>query len=122
VLLVPLGWLWYSSLVPSTYNVMDMGYPDYGGGRVPDGPEDHGHVGHTGAISLATLTGPPTGTPDMTVTLTARQGPFELASGEPANGYTLNGTSPGPELVATEGDLVEVTLVNGDVEGGVTLH
>jgi FtsP/CotA-like multicopper oxidase with cupredoxin domain len=58
----------------------------------------------------------------MTVTLTARQGPFELASGEPANGYTLNGTSPGPELVATEGDLVEVTLVNGDVEGGVTLH
>lgn len=121
-MLLPLGWLWYSSLVPSTYNVMEMGYADYGGGRVPDGPEDHGHVGHTGAISLATLTGPLTGAPDMAMTLTAQQGAFELASGEPVNGYTLNGTSPGPELVATEGDLVEITLVNDDVEGGVTLH
>ena len=30
--LVPIGWLWVSSLVPATYSVMDMGYPDYGGG------------------------------------------------------------------------------------------
>jgi len=26
--LVPLGWLWASSLVPGTYSVMEMGYPD----------------------------------------------------------------------------------------------
>jgi len=26
-----LGWYWSTSLVPSTYSVMDMGYADYGG-------------------------------------------------------------------------------------------
>jgi FtsP/CotA-like multicopper oxidase with cupredoxin domain len=121
LLVVPLGWLWYDSLVPSTYSVMDMGHADYGGGPAPG--RGGGHAGHdVGGVSLATLTGPRDGTPDLTATLTARQGTFELASGEQADGYTLNGTSPGPELVATEGDLVEVTLVNADVEDGVTLH
>ncbi|MGH8893994.1 MAG: multicopper oxidase family protein [Actinomycetes bacterium] len=121
LILVPLGWLWYASLVPSTYSVMDMGYVDYGGG--PGAAHGGGHEGHaTGGVSLATLTGPSDGTPDMTATLTARQGTVELASGETVDGYTLNGTSPGPELVASAGELVEVTLVNKDVEGGVTLH
>ena len=32
------------------------------------------------------------------------------------------GSVPGPELVVTEGELVEVTLTNLDVEDGVTLH
>ena len=31
-ILIPLGWLWQSSRLPSSYSVMDMGYPDYGGG------------------------------------------------------------------------------------------
>ena len=30
--------------------------------------------------------------------------------------------SPGPQLVVTQGELVEVTLTNRDVEEGVTLH
>ncbi len=29
--LVPLGWLWVTSLVPGSYAPMEMGYPDYGG-------------------------------------------------------------------------------------------
>src|SRR3954453_24271599 len=32
VALGALGWYWFSSLVPSTYSVMDMGQVDYGGG------------------------------------------------------------------------------------------
>ena len=28
--LLPLGWYWRTSLLPSTYSVMDMGYADYG--------------------------------------------------------------------------------------------
>jgi len=120
LLVVPLGWLWWSSLVPPTYSVMDMGYADYGGGP---GRPDGGHSGHDAdGVSLATLTGPQDATPDLAATLTARQGGFRLAGGERVDGFTLNGTSPGPALEARQGDLVEVTLVNRDVEGGVTLH
>ena len=113
------GWFWWTSLVPSTYSVMDMGYVDLGGG--PGSTTGHGeHL--AGGTSVADLTGPQDGTPDVEVTLTARQQSFRLASGEQVDGYTLNGTSPGPTVRATAGDLVQVTLLNKDVEGGVTLH
>ena len=120
LVVVPLAWFWYASLVPSTYSVMDMGYADYGGGSRASGS---GHAGHDmSGVSVAELTGPQDGTPAMTATLTARQGTVKLAGGERVDGYTLNGSSPGPRLVATEGDLVEITLVNANVQGGVTLH
>ncbi len=38
--LAPVGWLWQQSLVPDTFSVMDMGYPDYGGGPVPGDAAD----------------------------------------------------------------------------------
>ena len=38
--LVPLGWMWASSFVPSSYSATDMGYVDDGGGPVPGG-HDH---------------------------------------------------------------------------------
>jgi FtsP/CotA-like multicopper oxidase with cupredoxin domain len=102
---------------------MDMGYADYGGGPVSGHGGSGGHAGHdTSGVSVAELTGPRDGTPDVTATLTARQGSVRLASGERIEGYTLNGTTPGPRLEATQGDLVEFTLVNKDVEGGATLH
>jgi FtsP/CotA-like multicopper oxidase with cupredoxin domain len=112
-----LGWFWYASLVPSTYSVMDLGYVDAGGG--PPGGHHHGGAGGT---SVATLTGPRDGTPDVTMTLTARREPFTLASGEKVDGYTLNHSSPGPLIRARQGDLVEVTLVNETVGPGVSLH
>jgi FtsP/CotA-like multicopper oxidase with cupredoxin domain len=105
---------WVSTLEPDTYSVMAMGYPDYGGG-----PE-HEHGG--AAVSVADLTGPQDGTPDVDVELDARQEHVHLASGEVVDGYTLNGTSPGPLIEATQGDLVQVTLVNVDVPDGITLH
>jgi FtsP/CotA-like multicopper oxidase with cupredoxin domain len=108
-----LGWYWAASLVPSTYSVMDMGRADYGGGAT----HEHG----TG-VSVADLTGPRDGQPDVAVDLAARAESFPLASGERVQGYTLNGTSPGPEIVADQGDLVQVTLTNVDVPDGVTLH
>ena len=37
-------------------------------------------------------------------------------------GYTVNGTSPGPTIRARQGDVVEVTLVNESVADGTTLH
>ena len=106
---------------------MGMGYADFGGGPAGSHGDhaDHGWDGpppQPGDVSVAELTGPQDGVPDVAVTLTAARGSFRLASGERIDGYTLNGTSPGPEIRATQGDLVEVTLVNENVSGGATLH
>jgi FtsP/CotA-like multicopper oxidase with cupredoxin domain len=71
---------------------------------------------------VAELTGPTTGEPDVAVELEAGEGTIRLASGEEVQGYTLNGTSPGPTIEARQGDLVQVTLMNDGVAEGVTLH
>ncbi|MFF5294471.1 multicopper oxidase family protein [Paractinoplanes globisporus] len=106
-ILGPLVFFWQQSLVPSTYTMTSMGYPDYGGGQ------QAGHAHGTGGLSVASLTGPTTGDPDVVVTLTAHE----------QNGrYTLNGVTPGPEIRAKKGQLVQVTLVNDNVRDGVTLH
>jgi FtsP/CotA-like multicopper oxidase with cupredoxin domain len=123
--LVPLGWLWVSSLVPGTYSVMEMGYPDYGGGPGDAGHTAHalaGPIGQPGDVPVTELTGPRSGSADVAVTLVARQGTITLTTGETVDGYTLNHTSPGPLLRARQGDLVEVTLINESVDEGVALH
>jgi FtsP/CotA-like multicopper oxidase with cupredoxin domain len=102
----PIGWFWQASLVPSTYDMASMGYADFGGG-----PE-HDHA-VSGGTSVADLTGPSTGVPDVAVTLTARRD---------GSRYTLNGQTPGPVIHAARGQLVQVTLVNANVPDGVTLH
>ncbi|NYJ08940.1 multicopper oxidase family protein [Petropleomorpha daqingensis] len=112
----PLGWFWQDSLLPGTYSVMDMGYVDTGGGAA----ESHAHG--DGGIDLRTLTADPDRPADVSVTLIARQERFRLASGRTVAGYTLNGSSPGPTIRATVGDLVEVRLVNISVPDGVTIH
>ncbi|GAA0247069.1 multicopper oxidase family protein [Cryptosporangium japonicum] len=72
----------------------------------------HQHGGR-GERSVDQLTGPKDRAPDVRTTLTAaRQG----------DRLTFNGTSPGPEIRAKVGQLVEVTLVNRDVDEGVTVH
>ena len=114
-ILGPLGYFWQRSLVPTTYDMAEMGYPDYGGGQVA-GHVHRGGAGSSGAgsISVAALTGPSTGDPEVAVTLTARK--------EKSGRYTLNGQTPGPEIRAKKGQLVQVTLVNDNVTDGVTLH
>ncbi|WP_433295463.1 multicopper oxidase family protein [Actinoplanes sp. CA-030573] len=107
-ILGPLGYFWQQSLVPSTYNMATMGYADFGGG-----PQT-GHVHSAGGLDVSTLTGPSTGDPDVAVTLTARR--------EKNGKYTLNGVTPGPEIRAVKGQLVQVTLINDNVTDGVTLH
>jgi hypothetical protein len=63
--LAPLGYLWATSLVPNDYSALDMGYADYGGGPATAGHSEHGGR-HMGTMSVADLTGPTTGTPDVT--------------------------------------------------------
>jgi FtsP/CotA-like multicopper oxidase with cupredoxin domain len=55
-------------------------------------------------------------------TLTAQPATIQLSSGQRVQGWTFNGTVPGPELRVTQGDLVEVTLYNALPDDGVTLH
>jgi len=125
--LLPLGWYWKTSLLPSTYSVMDMGYADYGGGPAPSAAlTDHNDMsvmsGMAAGRSVATLTGPTTRAADVRLTLVARKQRFRLASGNVFDGYTLNGTSPGPQIRAVQGQLVQVKLVNESVPDGITLH
>lgn len=146
VVLTVLGTAWWTSLVPGTISVLDMGYPDYGGGPVVAEGQDDGAAGDSGQaaaaapaggtappadgtaapagaqVSVPDLTGPHDGDPDVAVTLTARKGIVTLASGEQVPGFTVNGGSPGPTIEALQDDLVEVTLVNESLPDGVALH
>jgi FtsP/CotA-like multicopper oxidase with cupredoxin domain len=102
---------WSSSRL-GEYSVLTMGV-------------DAAHVGHgaRGAgVSVTALTADPSAPADVRYTLVARSGSIQLPGGRTVEGYTLNGSSPGPTVHARQGDLVEVTLVNESVAGGTTLH
>src|SRR5215211_2348143 len=115
------GWAWKTSLLPDSYDVTSYGYHDYGGGAVPAEAAAHGlHHAHVGT-SVARLHGP-TGVPDVRFRLVAQRTTIRLASGQKVEALTFDGRAPGPELRVRQGDLVEVTLVNRDVEPGVTIH
>ncbi|TNC28450.1 multicopper oxidase family protein [Amycolatopsis alkalitolerans] len=111
--LAPVAWFWQHSLLPDSYSATEMGYPDWGGG----------HAGAHGAgIPLDRLTAPADRPADVSMTMVARRQSFDLAPGMRVDGYTFNGRSPGPEIRARQGQLVEVRLVNESVPEGVTLH
>ena len=117
VVIAPLGWFWYASLVPSTYSVMDMGYVDTGGGA-----EHHGSHHGSHATSVPDLVEDPERVADVVVDLTARRGKISLSSGYSVEGFTLNGRSPGPTIRARVGQLVEVHVTNDNVPDGIAIH
>ena len=127
------GALAWSSTLLGEYSVMDMG--DGHGGEGAHGDAGHGHHGATagggagtsgaigtGEVSVTSLTADPDRHADVRVELVARQQTIDVPGGRSVDGYTLNGTSPGPEIRARQGDLVEVSLVNESVTAGATLH
>jgi FtsP/CotA-like multicopper oxidase with cupredoxin domain len=114
-----IAWLWYDSRLPGTYSVMDYGAADYGGGSGSSGVHSHNHL--TGGLTVTALRDP-AGAPNERFTLTAERSTVRLSSGREIDALTFDGQVPGPELRVRQGDLVEVTLVNRDVSGGVTIH
>jgi len=130
VIVVPLAYLWQQSRMPSTYSVMEMGYADFGGGSRTAPALAGGHamtgmaVDHAmpGTRSVTDLTVGTDRPADKVVDLTARKGTVHLASGRTVDGYTLNGSSPGPLIEVTQGQLLEVRLRNANVPDGITLH
>jgi FtsP/CotA-like multicopper oxidase with cupredoxin domain len=114
-ILGPLTWLWLSSLVPKSYSVMGMGSLDYGGG--PVAAHDHGSQ----ARSVSDIVVDKNRKADVRVDLVAEQQNLNIG-GRSVPGYTLNGTSPGPNITAHQGQLVEVHLRNASVKAGIALH
>ena len=106
-----LGWMWWHSRLPGRYDVMDYGVVDLGGGPAVPGP----------MFSPAGLKGGG-GRPDRRVTLTAERAKLSLASGAKIDAWTFDGRVPGPEIRVRQGDLVDVTLINKDIDDGVTIH
>ncbi len=96
----PLVWLHQASLLPDTYSVMDMG-------------GHSGHGGHGGGRSVTDLVDTTAGPADVVV---------ELVAARRGDRFTLNGTTPGPEIRVEQGHVVEVRLRNESVPDGVTLH
>src|SRR5690348_7274955 len=100
--------MWQQSLLPSEFSVMNMGYADYGGGpkgeHAMSGHEMPGHA-MKGTVSVPDLITDPKPTADVRVDLIARKGKVELASGRVVDGFTLNGTSPGPTIRVVPGQL-----------------
>jgi FtsP/CotA-like multicopper oxidase with cupredoxin domain len=109
------GYSWWESRLPGTYNVMDSGVVEAGGGPAPGAHARHG------GVSVEGLEGP-RGEPDVKFTLTAKRATVRLSSGKTVDALTFDGRLPGPELRVRRGDLVEVTLANEDVEDGVSIH
>src|SRR5829696_6280358 len=126
----PLGWLWQTSRVPAMYSVMEMGYLDYGAGAVSH-PVGGGHGGHPGGHVpghdvapprlVTDIVADPARPADVRVELVTRQQTLTV-DGRSIPGFTVNGTSPGPEIRALDGQLIEVELRNESVVDGVTLH
>ncbi|OAS23862.1 multicopper oxidase family protein [Paenibacillus oryzisoli] len=108
------------SVLPAEID-MASGTHDYGGGA----GGEHAHHDMTamaGMVSVADLTGPKEGTPDRHFTLVAQKKTVTLSSGKTVDAWTYNGQIPGPELRMKEGELIEVTLTNDDIDVGVTAH
>jgi FtsP/CotA-like multicopper oxidase with cupredoxin domain len=118
-LLAPLAYLWQDSLVPKEYSAHDMGTADYGG-RAPGG-HGAGHGSGAGTISLDTLVADPKRPADVSLDLVTEAATLDIG-GRAVPGFTINGTSPGPTIEATVGELVEVRLRNASVAGGMALH
>src|SRR5512133_934910 len=127
----PLAWLWQASRVPAVYSVMDMGYPDYGVGAMSDpgvsGPGGHmqgqmpGHDMAAAPRLVTDMIADPARPADVRVDLVTQQQMLTVG-GRSIPGFTVNGTSPGPQIRARKGQLIEVHLRNESVADGVTLH
>jgi nitrite reductase (NO-forming) len=60
---------------------------------------------------------------DKRFTLEMRESDVFIGNGVVYSGFTVNGTIPGPTLIAEEGDVIEMTVVNrGDIQHGVSIH
>ncbi|TWD75411.1 FtsP/CotA-like multicopper oxidase with cupredoxin domain [Kribbella amoyensis] len=80
---------------------------------------------HHHLLSVADLRGeltPALGGTTRRHVLTAQKTTVRLPSGRRLRAWTYDGQLPGPAITANQGDLIEVTLRNADIDDGVTIH
>ena len=123
------GFIAWRSTLLGEYSVMEMGGGAMDDGRGGSATTAHGGHGASAATSageagtsVTSLTADPDRPADVKVELVAREQAIDVPGGREVQGYTLNGTSPGPAIRARQGELVEVEFVNESVEDGATLH
>ena len=124
-IVLPLGYLWQQSRMPSTLLRHGHGVPRLRrrlrtGPALPGGQSMaamHADAATRGTRSVKDLTVGTDRPADKVVNLEARKGTVRLASGRTVDGYTLNGSSPGPLIEVTQGELLEVHLRNENVPG-----
>ena len=118
------------------YSVMSMGHvvdgrgghpgiaasSHHGGAKTPAAAAPDATRGSVAAVDVTSLVVDPSRPADVRVELVARRGLVRVPGGRAVEGYTLNGSSPGPTIRARQGELVEVALVNESVADGATLH
>lgn len=112
-----LGMLGWGSTLLGEYSVMDMG-----GGQAGHVHNSATTPGTASTVSVTGLIADPLRAPDVRIKLVARKQTINIPGGRPVEGYTVNGTSPGPTIRARQGDLVEAVFVNESVPAGATLH
>ncbi|MEW9870477.1 multicopper oxidase family protein [Arthrobacter sp. HS15c] len=112
-----LGVLGWGSTLLGEYSVMDMG-----GGQAGHVHNSATTPGTASTVSVTGLIADPLRAPDVRIELVARKQTINIPGGRPVEGYTVNGTSPGPTIRARQGDLVEAVFVNESVLAGATLH
>jgi FtsP/CotA-like multicopper oxidase with cupredoxin domain len=83
----------------------------------PTALHDHGRTTDVAALRLSTV-----GEPVHRFALEAAHLDVTLPDGRTVAALGFNGRVPGPEIRVKQGEIVEVTLRNKDVEDGVTLH
>ena len=109
-LIASVGFAWLSSI--ATPGALALAHPHGAQGEAPQAD----------TISVADLRTADNGPGTVRhFDLTAAQERVTLASGSVVSAWTF-GSLPGPELRVQQGDLVEVTLHNSDIPGGVTIH
>jgi FtsP/CotA-like multicopper oxidase with cupredoxin domain len=101
-----LGIAWWNSRLPGTFDAMAYATVDYGGGQPIS------HAGHAGT-RVDQLKGPLDIAPAVRTTLIAQ---------EDDGRWTFNRQVPGPEIRVPQGGIVRITLVNKDIDDGVTIH
>ncbi len=117
LLVAGIGWSWLSDTAAPTLEA-GTGH-GHGAAAVVDAND-----GAVASRSVETLRTPADAPGEVRrFELTAAHHTVELAGGDSVEAWGFGGDSlPGPELRVTEGDLVEATLANRDIERGVTLH
>ncbi|GAA0525828.1 multicopper oxidase family protein [Paractinoplanes ferrugineus] len=107
--------------MPATFSMME-GESDFGGGAAVHDHGGQGGAGGAGSVSVTDLTGPALGAPDKRFELVADEKKIKLASGAEVDAWAFNGQIPGPELRMTQGDVVEITVVNKLDHDPVAVH